>query len=121
MKFSFLKSVVFGRSSNSTIREHVPRYFVFTEIEILSLVICLILDMIEYAATVLTMPLIGDSFDIIGIIFCLLIFRWIGFVSLMELLPGADILPIFIITWLVWYFLKKQKITTKSTSHPAIT
>jgi hypothetical protein len=87
----------------------VPQYFIFTEIELFSLIFCVILDIIEYAAAVLTMPLVGDVFDIVGILVCFAIFHWIGLVSLAELLPGADVLPIFIITWLIWYFLKKQK------------
>ena len=103
----------FGQTKKTTRTGRVPQYFVFTEIELLSLVICIILDIIEYSATVLTMPLIGDAFDIIGFLFCIFIFRWIGLASLMELLPGADVLPIFIITWLMWYLLKKQKITTQ--------
>ena len=74
--------------------------------------ICIILDVIEYVAVVLTMPLIGDMFDIIGILVCVFMFRWIGLVSLAELIPGADVLPIYIITWLMWYFLKKQQKTT---------
>jgi hypothetical protein len=36
-------------------------------------------------------------------------FRLIGIVSLLELVPGVDILPIFIITWLIWYLTKKRK------------
>ena len=86
----------------------VHRYFVFTEIELFSLVICVFLDVIEYGAAVLMLPLIGDVFDLVGILVCVFMFNWIGLVSLTELLPGADILPIFIITWLLWYFLKKQ-------------
>ena len=67
------------------------------------------LDISEYVAAVLIMPLVGDIFDVVGIIACLVMFRWIGIISLFELVPGADILPIFIITWLVWFFLKRQK------------
>ncbi len=52
--------------------------------------------------------MIGDLLDIIGIIACLVMFRWVGIISLFELVPGADILPIFIITWLTSYFLKKR-------------
>jgi len=91
---------------------HIHRYFVFTEIELFSLIFCVLLDVIEYAAVILTMPVVGDVFDVIGILLCFVIFRWIGLISLVELVPGADILPIFIITWLMWYFLKKQKIAT---------
>jgi hypothetical protein len=109
MKFLFSQNwIVFSKPDKSTVSGHVPRYFVFTEIEIMSLAICLLFDIIEYGAVVLTLPLIGDLFDIIGIVFCLLFFRWIGFVSFLELLPGADVFPIFIITWLIWYFLKKR-------------
>ncbi len=114
MKFIFSKkSRDFAKQPKKAIkRTYVPQYFVFTEIELFSLVICIILDVIEYVAVVLTMPLIGDTFDIIGILVCVFMFRWIGLVSLAELIPGADVLPIYIITWLMWYFLKKQQKTT---------
>ena len=49
--------------------------FVLTKIEFFSLVFCVILDVIEYAAAVLMMPVIGDVFDVVGILFCLAIFR----------------------------------------------
>jgi hypothetical protein len=115
MKFIFFKKRMgFSQPKKTTRNRTVSQYFVFTDIELFSLVICIILDVIEYAAAVLTMPLIGDLFDVFGILVCLLMFRWIGLVSLMELLPGADVLPIYIITWLIWYFLKKQKITHMS-------
>ena len=114
MKFIFSKKRMgFGKQPKKVIkRNYVPHYFVFTEIELFSLVICIMLDVIEYITVVLTMPLIGDTFDIIGILVCVFIFRWIGLVSLVELIPGADVLPIFIITWLMWYFLKKQQKAT---------
>ena len=98
--------------TSKTTGVRVPQYFIFTDVELFSLVFCVILDVTEYAAAVLTMPLVGDVFDVFGILVCFAIFRWIGLVSLIELLPGADVLPIFIITWLIWYFLKKQKIAT---------
>ena len=100
----------FGQPRKTTRCTTIPQYFVFTEIEFVSLVFCVILDVIEYAAAILTMPVVGDVFDVVGILFCIAIFRGIGLVSLVELVPGADVLPIFIITWLMWYFLKKQKI-----------
>ena len=70
------------------------------------------LDVNKYGAVVLTMPVVCVVFDVVGILVCFAMFRWIGLVSLVELVPGADVLPIFIITWLMWYFLKKQKIAT---------
>ena len=69
----------------------------------------MILDIIEYVAAVLTMPGVGDVFDVVGILVCVVMFRWVGLVSLVELAPRADVLPTFIITWLIWYWLKKQK------------
>jgi hypothetical protein len=86
-----------------------PEYFVFSEVELFSLILCIVLDISEYVAAVLLLPVVGDVLDVVGIIACLVMFRWIGIVSLFELVPGADILPIFIITWLLWYFVKKQK------------
>lgn len=112
-----MKSVISGKDMGfgqprKTKGTHIPQYFVFTEIELFSLVFCVILDVIEYAVVILTMPVVGDVFDVIGILVCLIVFRWIGLVSFVELVPGADVLPIFIITWLIWYFLKKQRIAT---------
>ena len=109
MKFRFSGNLGFGEHNKAISRRAVPRYFVFTEIELVTLIVCVFFDVIEYAAAVLTMPLIGDAFDFVGILFCFFMFRWIGLASLMELLPGADVLPIFIITWLMWYFLRKHK------------
>ncbi len=86
-----------------------PEYFVFSEVELFSLILCIFLDISEYVAAVLIMPVVGDMLDVAGIIVCLVIFRWIGLASLFELVPGADILPIFIITWLVWYSLKRHR------------
>ena len=84
-------------------------YFVFTQVELFSLILCIVLDISEYMAVVLLMPVIGDMLDIVGIVICILMFRWVGFIGMLELVPGADVFPIFIITWLVWYFLKKNK------------
>lgn len=89
--------------------KYSSRYFVFTEYELLTLAICVILDVIEYVFAVLLLPLVGDLLDIIGIVACFVMFRLIGIISLFELVPGVDILPIFIITWLIWYLIKKQR------------
>ena len=87
----------------------LPQYFIFSGVELLSLILCIVLDISEYMAAILMMPIIGDILDIVGIVTCLLMFHWIGAISLFELVPGADVLPIFIITWLVWYFVKKTQ------------
>jgi hypothetical protein len=51
----------------------------------------------------------------VGIVASLIMFRWVGFISLVELVPGADIFPIFIITWLVWYFARKTRKKRRTT------
>jgi hypothetical protein len=89
--------------------QRYSRYFVFAENEMLFLFICVILDISEYIVRVLLLPTVGDLLDIVGVIASLIMFRWVGFISLVELVPGADIFPIFIITWLVWYFLRKTR------------
>lgn len=87
----------------------VPKYVVLTENELISLIVCVTLDISEYLVALLLLPVVGDLLDFVGIFACLVMFRWVGVVSLFELVPGADIFPIFIITWLLWYFFKKRR------------
>jgi hypothetical protein len=77
--------------------------------EFFFLLICVGLDVVEYIIPVLLVPLAGDILDFSGFIFSVFYFGWIGFVSLIELIPSLDILPSFIITWLIWYILKKRR------------
>jgi hypothetical protein len=79
----------------------------YTEFE--SLLICLSLDIVEYVIPVLMLPLIGDVFDFVGIAVCLYLFRALGLVSLLELIPGLDILPINSVAWFIWLILKRQR------------
>ena len=92
-----------------------PRYFVFTDIELLFLSVCIILDVSEYMLAILWLPLFGDILDLAGIAVSVLMFGWVGVVALIELVPGADILPIFIITWIIWYLTKKRRRPKKTT------
>ena len=94
-------------------QKEVPKYIVFTEIEILFLILCIILDVSEYIVAILLLPVFGDILDIAGIFGRILMFKWAGMISLFELIPGVDILPVFIITWTIWYLTKKRKITIK--------
>jgi len=89
--------------------DHSSRYFILSEYEVLSLVICVVLDVSEYMFAILLVPIVGDFLDVIGIIAFFAMFRLIGIVSLFELVPGVDIFPIFILTWLIWYLVKKRK------------
>jgi hypothetical protein len=80
--------------------------------EVITLVVCISLDLIEYFFPMLMIPVSGDLVDIIGLSFCIFFFNWIGLVSILELIPGLDMLPIFTSTWLIWYFLKRNRIKT---------
>ena len=91
-------------------RKRSSQYVVLTEYELLSLVICIILDVSEYMLTILLLPVFGDLLDVVGIIVCFVLFRLIGIISLFELVPGADVFPFFIITWLSWYVIKRRRL-----------
>ena len=75
--------------------------------EIIRLIICIMLDAIEYIIPGLLTPLVGDLFDIIGIATCIYLFNWIGIISVFELIPGFDILPINIFTWVAWMMIRR--------------
>ncbi|MGB9135025.1 MAG: hypothetical protein WCC63_05530 [Candidatus Bathyarchaeia archaeon] len=90
-------------------KEKPSGYFVFTEYELLTLAVCIILDVVEYVFAALLLPVFGDFLDIVGIVACFIMFRLIGIISLFELVPGADVLPIFMITWLIWYLVRKRR------------
>jgi hypothetical protein len=89
--------------------KHVPKYFIFTEDELLKLIVCLVLDISEYVAVILLMPVTGDLLDLVGIIASFVMFSWLGLISLVELVPGADVFPTFTTVWLIWYFIKTRK------------
>ena len=46
----------------------LPEYFVFSEVELFSLILCIVLDISEYVAVVLLLPVFGDVLDVVGII-----------------------------------------------------
>jgi hypothetical protein len=48
-------------------------------------------------------PLYGDLLDFAGIAFCILFFNWMGSITILEIIPGLDVLPLYSITWLTWY------------------
>ena len=62
-------------------------------------------------------PVYGDILDFAGIVFCVLFFNWIGGITLLELIPGLDIVPIYSITWLTWYLntsrARRQKLMSQ--------
>lgn len=81
--------------------------------EMVTLLVCISLDMIEYIFPLLLMPVAGDLVDIIGLSLCIYFFNWIGLISVLELIPGLDSLPIFTATWLIWYVLKRRQAKLK--------
>jgi len=81
--------------------------------EIVTLLVCISLDLIEYVFPLLMIPVAGDLFDIVGLSFCIYFFNWIGLIAVLELIPGFDVLPIFTVTWLTWYILKRRQARMK--------
>jgi hypothetical protein len=77
--------------------------------ELISMLVCASLDILEYILPFLLTPYIGDIIDFIGGVFCVISFGWLGFVALLEFIPGLDVLPVYTITWLLWYLIKKRK------------
>ena len=81
--------------------------------ELTSLIICLTLDIIEYPLPALMAPYSGDVLDLLGTVISVYLLGIPGFLSLLELIPGLDILPIFTLTWILWYTLKRRKVQQK--------
>jgi len=91
----------------------LSRHITLTEEELMGLVVCVALDVVEYILSILLLPLVGDIIDLGGIIFSLYYFKWIGLLTLLELVPGGDLLPLYIIAWLAWYSLRKLEETRR--------
>ena len=87
----------------------LPKYTALTLDEIVPLIICVAFDVAEYAFPILLMPIVGDILDIAGIGLGIVLFGWLGLMSILEFLPLADFFPFFILTWAIWYYVKKQK------------
>jgi hypothetical protein len=77
--------------------------------EVLTLVVCVSLDLIEYLFPLLMMPVAGDTVDLVGITFSVFFFKWIGAITFLELIPGFDVLPIFTVSWLIWSLVKRRR------------
>ena len=86
-----------------------PKLFVLTSEELIRLVICVTFDLVEFAFPILLGPFIGDILDILGIWVGILMFGWIGCLSILELVPYADYFPVFFLTWVIWYIRRKRK------------
>lgn len=84
----------------------------FTWEDLSTLAICLALDMLDLLVPFMSTPIYGDILDFSGIAFSVLFFNWIGAITILEIIPGLDIVPLYTISWLTWYLntsRKKQK------------
>ena len=78
--------------------------------ELTTLIVCLSLDILEFIAPMLLTPVLGDILDLAGFLFCAVYFNVIGAISLLELVPGLDVVPFFSLTWLTWYLIRRRKL-----------
>lgn len=81
--------------------------------EIATLLVCLTLDLIEFISPLFLTPLLGDVLDFMGFLFCVLCYNYLGALTLLELVPGLDIVPFFTVTWVIWYFLRRRRLKKK--------
>ena len=75
--------------------------------ELIWLIVCLTLDSIEYFIPLFLTPFVGDIFDVIGLVLSLYMFGRIGILSALELVPALDLIPINVITWLIWVLSRR--------------
>ena len=80
-----------------------------TWIELITLLVCLSLDLVDYFIPIMMTPIVGDVLDFMAFVFCVLYFDWASVITLAELLPGLDILPLYSITWLTWYLYRRRR------------
>jgi hypothetical protein len=87
----------------------LQKYTSLTSDEILRLVVAVAFDVAEYVFPVLLAPITGDILDIAGVGLGIFFFGWYGLISTLEFLPFVDYFPVFILTWFIWYYVKKEK------------
>ena len=96
--------------ASKTVKEFkLQKYTSLTLDEVVRLIVSVAFDVVEYAFPILLMPIIGDVLDIVGIGLGIFFFGWYGLISLLEFLPFVDYFPVFILTWFIWYYVKKEK------------
>ncbi|MCJ7631239.1 hypothetical protein MUP77_02385 [Candidatus Bathyarchaeota archaeon] len=77
--------------------------------ELTCLIISLSVDIIEYIIPILMIGIIGTFYGLIGLATSLYLYKGVGAISALDIIPGLDILPMNTITWVVWIVLKRQK------------
>ena len=87
----------------------MQKYTGLTADELFRLIVCVFFDIAEYVFPILLMPIVGDVLDIAGLGLGVALFGGYGLISILEFLPWVDFSPVFILIWLFWYYMKKQK------------
>lgn len=77
--------------------------------ELISLIVCVFLDLIDYVVPMFLVPLFGDIIDVFGLIIALLFFGWLGLISLIEFVPYFDVLPMSTVNWLFWLLSRRSE------------
>jgi Flp pilus assembly protein TadB len=86
-----------------------PWSSIFTWEDLSTLVVCLALDLLDYLIPFMAAPLYGDVLDFSGIAFCILFFNWMGAITILEIIPGLDIIPFYTISWVTWYLNSSRR------------
>ena len=84
-----------------TLETQWSRFFTWEDLS--TLAVCLALDLLDFLVPFMSTPIFGDILDFSGIAFCVIFFNWIGAFTILEIIPGLDIIPFYSITWLTWY------------------
>lgn len=91
-----------------------PWSSIFTWEDLSTLAVCLTLDLLDYLVPFMAAPLYGDILDFTGVAFAILFFNWVGAITILEIIPGLDVIPVYTITWLTWYIntsrVKRKKL-----------
>ena len=82
---------------------------IMTYSEFIKLIVCISFDGVEYLIPFLLQPLVGDLLDIIGLISCVYMFKWMGLFAILELIPSFDVIPINVIAWIIWYLYNHRQ------------
>ncbi len=77
------------------------------------LTVCICLDGVEYVF-LFTVPVIGSIFGVGALGVSLVMFGWVGFISALDIIPRAYILPINTIAWFVWIIKRRWGLIVSS-------
>jgi len=67
--------------------------------EFVRLILCLSLDICQYAVIFLLSSMVGDFYSFISLATTLYMFGWIGLLTLSDFVQGLDLLIMATVTW----------------------